>query len=98
MEQFKNIKTDFYLCVWCERLGYIQANPWKLNNTTEVQDMQTAAIEFIKNWDDQNNMILANNKWTNDIIIFVQDWRGRIAKFKLQGVKIEPIYSIRRIK
>lgn len=90
--------TNFYLNVWCERLGYTQANPWGINNTTELQDMQTAAEMFIKNWDDQNNMVLLNNKWTGDIIIFVQDWRGRIAKFELQEVELNPAYIIRRIQ
>lgn len=90
--------ADFYFSVWCERLGYTQTTPWKPNNTTEVQDMQTAAELFIKEWDDQNNMALSHNLWTGEIIVYVQDWRGRIVKFELQEVKHKPIYSVRSIK
>lgn len=87
------IATDFYIRVWCYGIGYTPSNPWILNNTTEVQTMEDAAILFAEYYDVKDKYFANNSK----AIIYVQDWRGRIAKFNIRVV-YQPEYYARRIK
>lgn len=64
--------TDFYFRCWCEEHGITQADAWTIHNTTEIQTMKDAAIEFAKTQTERES-----------VIIFVQDWRGQITKFKI---------------
>lgn len=100
--------TDFYFNVWCKETGYTQANPWKIQQIV-AQNMQTAAKMFVKDYDKNNGMFFAENSCTQlfprfnnfqcciNTIVFVQDWRGRIAKFEIT-IKNCPVYIVRRIK
>jgi len=89
--------TDFYFNVWCERLGYTQVNPWKIQQLV-AQTMEIAAELFVKDWDDKNINILTRSRWTGDIIIYVQDWRGIITKFAIERIEIKYNYILRKIK
>ena len=77
---------SFYFSCWCKEYEVTQANPWKTYNTTEIQTMEDAAIEFAKTITERE-----------PIIVFVQDWRGRIAKFKIT-IEMRPVYIARSIK
>lgn len=77
--------TDFYFAAWCEEHGIIQAAPWKVHNTTEIQTMEDAAIMFAKELTERES-----------VTVSVQDWRGRIVKFKIT-ISLIPEYFARRI-
>jgi len=78
--------TDFYFSCWCEEHGINQISAQIISNTAEIQTMEDAAKEFAK--------ILTEKE---PVIILVQDWRGRIAKFKIM-VQQRLEYYARRIK
>ena len=77
--------NDFYFSAWCEEYDIIQAAPWKIHNTTEIQTMEDAAKEFAKAITERES-----------VIVSVQDWRGQIAKFQIT-IELEPVYIARRI-
>lgn len=87
----------FYFSVWCYEAGYTSIAPWKIQQIV-AQDMQTAAEMFVQDYDKKTDRFFAKN-WNKikNMIIWVQDWRGRIAKFEIE-VETKPVYYARRIK
>lgn len=86
----------FYFGVWCKQLGFTQTDPWKIQQIV-AQSMSLAAEMFVEGFDKRNGHCgLAFNPHEDDAIIFVQDWRGRIAKFEIT-IKMKKVYTARRI-
>lgn len=93
-----------YFSVWCYEAGIIQSDPWKVG-IRKAQDMQTAAEMFVQDYDKKADRFFAkncssqfnNSQCSGQLIVSVQDWRGRIAMFEIE-VEARPHYIARRIQ
>ena len=87
---------EFYYGVWCNETYYLQNNPWYISQH-DTLDMQDAAKIFVEQYDKEWHTFFAKIcSEINNIVIFVQDWRGRIAKFEIL-IETKPVYIVRRI-
>ncbi len=86
------MEDQFYFSVWCYEVGVLQKDSWKIHNTAEAQTMQEAGQMFIE---DLLKELTPGE--VDNIIVWVQDWRGRIGKFEVT-VKMKPIYTVKRIE
>lgn len=92
-----------YFSVWCYETGYTQSQSFivdhlKNNSVSGADNMQDAARFFVRTYDKIGGDMFFAKNWNKikNMIVWVQDWRGRIAKFEIK-VESQPIYYARRI-
>jgi len=92
----ENENLDLYFLVWCDELGYTISHPYRIHQLIAETAENTA--RFFIAWYDKHNYYPVAKIVTEDLIIYVQDWRGIISKFTIDKIETKHNYILRKIQ